>query len=134
MWGPESLPNAHDQYEMRRAAVKICEACPVKAECLAFGILAGEQSGIYGGLPLRARRVVLRIAREAGLRCDPTDPTAQPRLARYIRSNPEIVVAAREHEAKRHHAELADERRRRWRESKRSAADDPSGKSGSGGE
>ena len=37
MWGPDDLPNQRTQYELRRAAVRICEACPVRAECLAFG-------------------------------------------------------------------------------------------------
>ena len=54
MWGPDDLPNRRTQYELRRAAVRICEACPVSAECLAFGIMVRDQYGIYGGLPLRA--------------------------------------------------------------------------------
>ena len=76
MWGPDDLPNQRTQYELRRAAVRICEACPVRAECLAFGIMVRDQYGIYGGLPLRARRQVLKTAREAGFRFDPDDPTA----------------------------------------------------------
>ena len=60
MWGPDDLPNQRTQYELRRAAVRICEACPVRAECLAFGIMVRDQYGIYGGLPLRARRQVLK--------------------------------------------------------------------------
>lgn len=95
MWGPDDLPNQRTQYELRRAAVRICEACPVRAECLAFGIMVRDQYGIYGGLPLRARRQVLKTAREAGFRFDPDDPTAEQRLARFIRANPEIVAAAR---------------------------------------
>ena len=78
MWGPDDLPNQRTQYELRRAAVRICEACPVRAECLAFGIMVRDQYGIYGGLPLRARRQVLKIAQEAGFRFDPNDPTAGP--------------------------------------------------------
>ena len=88
MWGPDDLPNQRTQYELRRAAVRICEACPVRAECLAFGIMVRDQYGIYGGLPLRARRQVLKTAREAGFRFDPDDPTAERRLARYIRAEP----------------------------------------------
>ncbi|MFQ8905528.1 MAG: WhiB family transcriptional regulator [Collinsella sp.] len=101
MWGPDDLPNRRTQYELRRAAVRICEACPVRAECLAFGIMVQDQYGIYGGLPLRARRQVLKIAQEAGFRFDPNDPTAEQRLARFIRANPEIVAAARERECRR---------------------------------
>lgn len=95
MWGPDDLPNQRTQYELRRAAVRICEACPVRAECLAFGIMVRDQYGIYGGLPLRARRQVLKTAQEAGFRFDPDDPNAEQRLARYIRENPEIVGGTR---------------------------------------
>ena len=73
MWGPDDLPNQRTQYELRRAAVRICEACPVRAECLAFGIMVRDQYGIYGGLPLRARRQVLKTAQEAGFRFEPRE-------------------------------------------------------------
>ncbi|MDB6751577.1 WhiB family transcriptional regulator [Bifidobacterium longum] len=115
MWGPDDLPNQRTQYELRRAAVRICEACPVSAECLAFGIMVRDQYGIYGGLPLRARRQVLKTAQEAGFRFDPDDPTAERRLARYIRENPEIVAAARERECKRRKTEQRNARQQRWR-------------------
>lgn len=85
MWGPDDLPNQRTQYELRRAAVRICEACPVRAECLAFGIMVRDQYGIYGGLPLRARRQVLKTAQEAGFRFDPDDPNADQRNARQQR-------------------------------------------------
>lgn len=107
MWGPDDLPNQRTQYELRRAAVRICEACPVRAECLAFGIMVRDQYGIYGGLPLRARRQVLKTAQEAGIPVRPRRPTAERRLARYIRENPEIVAAARERECKRRKTEPA---------------------------
>lgn len=44
MWGPDDLPNQRTQYDLRRAAVRICEACPVRAECLAFGIMTSTAS------------------------------------------------------------------------------------------
>ena len=74
-----------------------------------------DQYGIYGGLPLRARRQVLKTAQEAGFRFDPDDPTAERRLARYIRENPEIVAAARERECKRRKTEQRNARQQRWR-------------------
>ena len=120
MWGPDDLPNQRTQYELRRAAVRICEACPISAECLAFGIMVRDQYGIYGGLPLRARRQVLKTAREAGFRFDPNDPTAEQRLARFIRANPEIVAAARERECKRRKTEQRNARQQRWRATTRS--------------
>ncbi|RDX18103.1 WhiB family transcriptional regulator, partial [Bifidobacterium longum] len=74
----------------------------------------------YGGLPLRARRQVLKTAQEAGFRFDPDDPTAERRLARYIRANPEIVAAARERECKRRKTEQRNARQQRWRATTRS--------------
>lgn len=96
MWGPDDLPNQRTQYELRRAAVRMREALPGQGRMrLAFGIMVRDQYGIYGGLPLRARRRVLKTAQEAGFRFDPDDPTAEQRLARFVRANPEIVAAAR---------------------------------------
>ena len=53
MWGPDDLPNQRTQYELRRAAVRICEACPVRAECLAFGIMVQDLSLIHISEPTR---------------------------------------------------------------------------------
>ena len=44
MWGPDDLPNQRTQYELRRAAVRICEACPVSAECLASASWSGTST------------------------------------------------------------------------------------------
>ena len=37
------------------AAKQLCEKCPVKAECLAFGLANREPYGIFGGLSTRQR-------------------------------------------------------------------------------
>ncbi len=42
-----------------RAAIKVCQSCPVQAECLDYALDMGEDYGIWGGLThrhLRARR------------------------------------------------------------------------------
>lgn len=110
MWGPDDLPNQRTQYELRRAAVRICEACPVRAECLAFGIMVRDQYGIYGGLPLRARRQVLKTAQEAGFRFDPDDPTAERRSPGTSARTPRSWRAARERECKRRKTEQRNAR------------------------
>ena len=48
MWGPRRCHNQRTQYELRRAAAD-SRPCPVRAECLAFGIMVRDQYGIYGG-------------------------------------------------------------------------------------
>ncbi len=54
------------------------------------------------------------------VRFDPDDPTAERRLARFIRANPEIVAAARERECKRRKTEQRNARQQRWRATTRS--------------
>jgi WhiB family redox-sensing transcriptional regulator len=36
-------------------AKRICAACPVRAECLAFAVASGERFGVFGGLSERER-------------------------------------------------------------------------------
>lgn len=37
------------------AAKRICEKCPITAECLAFALANREQYGVFGGLSTRER-------------------------------------------------------------------------------
>lgn len=46
-----------------REAKKICEVCPVRAQCLANALEHDERFGIWGGLSERERR---RLKRKAG--------------------------------------------------------------------
>ncbi len=45
-----------------REAKKICAACPVRAECLAYALEHDERFGIWGGLSERERRRLKRMA------------------------------------------------------------------------
>ena len=45
-----------------REAKKICEGCPVRAECLAYALAHDERFGIWGGLSERERRRLKRLA------------------------------------------------------------------------
>ena len=45
-----------------REAKKVCQGCPVQAECLEYALENNEQFGIYGGLSARERQ---RMKREA---------------------------------------------------------------------
>lgn len=45
-----------------REAKKICEVCPVRAECLAYALENDERFGIWGGLSERERRRLKRMA------------------------------------------------------------------------
>ena len=41
------------------AAKRVCAGCPVKAECLAFGLAIRDRWGIFGGLTYDERRPLL---------------------------------------------------------------------------
>ena len=45
-----------------RRAVQLCEACPVRRQCLAAGLLFGEEFGVWGGLNhLQRRPLIARL-------------------------------------------------------------------------
>lgn len=45
-----------------RLAVQLCEGCPVRRECLAAGLLFGEEFGVWGGLShIQRRPLVARL-------------------------------------------------------------------------
>jgi len=45
-----------------RAAVQLCETCPVRRECLAAGLLYDEEFGLWGGVNhLQRRPLVARL-------------------------------------------------------------------------
>ena len=46
-----------------RYAKRVCEACPVQAECLDYAMSKDEKFGIWGGLSERERRRLRRLAR-----------------------------------------------------------------------
>jgi WhiB family transcriptional regulator, redox-sensing transcriptional regulator len=48
-------------------AKRVCSACPVKAECLAFALTTFEKHGIWGGLSERERRKIRGQLTKAGL-------------------------------------------------------------------
>lgn len=41
-----------------RKARMICSACPVRAPCAEYGLMAHERFGVWGGLSERERRIV----------------------------------------------------------------------------
>ena len=45
------------------AATKVCVTCPVRPDCLAFGIVNSPQIGIWGGASGRTRRSVATMAK-----------------------------------------------------------------------
>lgn len=46
--------------EATAAAVKLCEPCPLRAECLAYGLRHSLHYGVYGGYTAAGRRALLR--------------------------------------------------------------------------
>ena len=48
------------------AAIAVCEACAVRAECLDYALRHGIGNGIWGGCSERERRRIARRRREVG--------------------------------------------------------------------
>lgn len=49
-----------------RRAVRICDRCPVRSECLDYALELRIDFGIWGGMTERQRRRLLRLADAAG--------------------------------------------------------------------
>ncbi len=50
--------------EASAAAAKLCEPCPLRAECLAYGLEHSPFYGVFGGYTPAARRALVRRRRE----------------------------------------------------------------------
>lgn len=48
-----------------RAAIAICEECPVRQECLDYALTLGEMDGIWGGTSGRQRRRIRSTQRRS---------------------------------------------------------------------
>lgn len=90
MWGTESVGDVATRRAMIRTAIAICDQCPMQAECIATGIVSHDRWGVIGGLGLKGRRLLARMAIEDGCPCTPREA-----LIRWIRTHPEHVKAAR---------------------------------------
>jgi WhiB family transcriptional regulator, redox-sensing transcriptional regulator len=56
------FPTRGDRTEHIKA---VCEACPVRSECLEHALATGEKFGIWGGHSERERRLMRRARRQA---------------------------------------------------------------------
>jgi len=59
---PQTNPEAFfsDDAEVIAAAKKVCQACDVGAQCLAYALMNDEEFGIWGGKSERERRRLKR--------------------------------------------------------------------------
>ena len=56
-WFPDPGPAGAEALSAARA---VCDACPVRADCLAEALATKEQMGIWGGLTASERRRITR--------------------------------------------------------------------------
>ncbi|KFJ05100.1 WhiB family transcriptional regulator [Bifidobacterium tsurumiense] len=117
MWGLDngSSASAGDRKVLVSAGIRICEKCPVRAECLADAIVRREQVGIRGGLPLRARRRLRCMASDGGVDMSDGGTKALHGLTRWLKSHQELIEAARD-------AETADRQAKRRRQRRKERA------------
>jgi len=57
---PEDSEDRVDEFWKRKEAKKLCEACPMKMQCLEYALEADERYGIWGGLTYLQRRKLSR--------------------------------------------------------------------------
>lgn len=57
---PELWFPARGDHHTANAAIAICLGCPVRAQCLKYALEQRIEHGIWGGLPVRARRHLRR--------------------------------------------------------------------------
>lgn len=58
-------PRRRETRRMYRQAIRICNSCPVKQECLDYALDFPEPFGIWGGLTRPERATILRDRRKA---------------------------------------------------------------------
>lgn len=65
---PETFfpPSGGTDDEREAAAKRLCAGCPVVEDCLREALFNGESTGIWGGLNVRERRDLLRVAATLG--------------------------------------------------------------------
>ncbi len=61
-WLDSEVDDAHTREKKMRAARRVCDECPVQAECLLWGLLEAPNDhwSILGGLTHRQRRTIRR--------------------------------------------------------------------------
>ena len=52
--------NSRQRTRRENNAKAICQACPVRAQCLDYALATGEKEGIWGGLTPRERTEAIR--------------------------------------------------------------------------
>lgn len=57
-WTDQWFPRRESSDRDLQAALAICDACPVQADCRAYGL--NERFGVWGGLPGRQRKIARR--------------------------------------------------------------------------
>ncbi|MEU8537109.1 WhiB family transcriptional regulator [Streptomyces parvulus] len=57
--------NGKHSREQVNAAKKVCNACPVRAQCAAYAITTGEKWGVWGGMTQKQLRQKRRRSRPA---------------------------------------------------------------------
>ena len=71
--GDETWWFAHPSSRRHQAAVSVCEACPVRRECLAVSLVYAEEFGMWGGLSSHLRPPLVQRLRQGAPLADVLD-------------------------------------------------------------
>ncbi|MEF2736150.1 MAG: WhiB family transcriptional regulator [Bifidobacterium choerinum] len=94
MWGPERLNDPRRQRALSAAAVVLCEMCPLRARCTADALAVEDQHGMFGGLVVKERRQLARLAVADGVPVGASQ-RERARLAAWLGAHPEAFDQAR---------------------------------------
>lgn len=81
-----------------RKVKKLCQACPVRSECLTFALANHEPYGIWGGLSTRERQRLQRSSsgsRSSGMSSQSNSPSSVTSSASLTASESDLATAAR---------------------------------------
>jgi WhiB family redox-sensing transcriptional regulator len=71
--GKDNAPWYPERGTSLEPARKVCAACPVRTECLAYALLVCERFGVWGGASERQRRKLRNVLREHEIDIDDTE-------------------------------------------------------------
>lgn len=84
--------------EPTRLALRTCWRCPVRADCLAYAMDAGERVGVWGGLTERGRRRLRAALRDLTERTEENPMDIEDLIAALREAGYEIDLSPGEHD------------------------------------
>lgn len=94
MWGVDDTGSQSRDNKLHKAAISLCDVCPVQHRCLAYAIVCHVSSGIMGGLNVTERNFLARLIEADGInvrsgKCQEDKQTLMQNVIHWLQSNPD---------------------------------------------